>query len=662
MRSFLVIFCLCWHLLSQAQSPDSLWQRSVRYYTDKNFHGMIGCMDTLLMLQPGMQEAYLSRGLARVSLGDMHGGCADLQRSENHDNKNMISFLCDAGFVREQLVDQFYKDETLYPELGYRPRYTAADTLRGSLGPERTCYDVYFYDLRVQIIPKGKKIKGSNTIYFTVKEPTRRIQADLFDQYQIQEITWAGKALPHTRRYQAIFIDFPQELKPGEKHTLTITYAGKPDEAPNPPWDGGFVWEHDKDGNHWIGVACEHFGASSWWPNKDHMSEKPDSMRITLEVPKGYQAISNGDLENTASDGKKTDSFTWFVDYPINNYNVTFYVGKYAAFSDTLIQFNDTLRLEYYVLPYNLETARKHFQQARDVLTFYNQAYGFYPFAEDGFGLVESPYEGMEHQTAIAYGSGYMQNNSGEYRNQIYDYIIVHEAAHEWWGNSVTAEDMADMWVHEGFATYSEYLFMEHRFGREEYLYELSDKSQYIFNIWPMVQNRGVNENTFASNDVYNKGAMMLHCLRCTINNDSLFFALVKGFYTENQYQPVNSHDFIDYVNAFTRENYTPFFNKYLYDTKIPVLEYRFDRQENDLVLRYRWTGVDEGFFMPFAIATDKHETFRLEGSTRWKETRLPHAEWFNFFNVWSGYEGCPWNGFTYYHTYNASGSGIDDR
>jgi aminopeptidase N len=654
MKVTVLLFSLIIASLVQAQTPDSIWQKSLTCFEQENYHGAIAYIDTLLTEVPDLSDALYNRGIAKINLGDLESACADLELAQKQGtevNRQFTDFMCNPVFIREILLKQFYKKETVYPELGYRPRYTRSDTLRGALRPERTCFNVCFYDLRVKIIPHGKKIEANNSIYFHVMFPTRKIQIDLFDNYQISGILWNGNSLTWHREYNAIFIDFPQELLTGENHSITITYRGKPGIASNPPWDGGFVWQHDKNKDLWLGVACEHLGASSWWPCKDHLTDKPDSMRISLDVPKGYQAVSNGDLRKIETAGRKYNRFTWFVNYPINNYNATFYVGKYTTFSDTLIQGEDTLKLDYNVLSYNLDIAREHFKQTLDVVSFYNKAFGYYPFPKDGFGLVESPYEGMEHQSAIAYGNGYNKNNTRDYRNQIYDYIIVHEGAHEWWGNSVTACDMADIWIHEGFATYAEYLFLESKFGKNEYLYELADKSRYIFNVWPIVQNRDVNENSFASNDVYTKGAMLLHCLRCTINNDSLFFAMLRDFCISNRYKTVNSHDFVAFVNCYTTSDYTAFFNKYLYDTKLPVLDYTFTDDQGDLVMKYRWTGVEEGFVMPFGIATNNKESLRLVADTSWKEVRIPQTAWFNFYSLWKGYEGSPDNSFTYYYT-----------
>jgi aminopeptidase N len=257
----------------------------------------------------------------------------------------------------------------------------------------------------------------------------------------------------------------------------------------------------------------------------------------------------------------------------------------------------------------------------------------------------------MEHQSAIAYGNGYSNNTENAYRNKAYDYIIVHEAAHEWWGNSVTASDMADIWIHEGFATYAEYMFLEDRFGMDEYMAELLDKSQYIFNIWPMVQNRDVNENSFAGNDVYNKGAMMLHCLRCCINNDSLFFNILLEFNIQSRYHTVTSNDFIRFVNEQTGQDYTSFFDKFLMETSIPVLEYSYSVDNDQLKFKFRWSGVKNGFTMPFGIETDKKQSLRLVGTAAWQEILLPETLWFNFYNLIKGYEGCPPNSFTYFST-----------
>jgi aminopeptidase N len=636
------------------QTADSVWQRSLKKFGIDDYHGAIEDLDLILRKFPGTASALYNRGIARLNLGDTEGACNDLNLARNagsRENRLALNYICDEDYLRDMMIKEYYKKEKVYPEFGYRPKYTKTDSLRGTLNPDRTCFDVQYYDLRVKVIPAGKKIEGLNSIYFKVVEPTKTIQIDLLERYKVTSVTMEGSAIPYRRTGNVIYADFPQTLNPGETHTVTIAYNGKPIDAPNPPWDGGFVWKKDKNKDFWLGVACEHLGASSWWPNKDHLSDKPDSMQIAIEIPAGYQAVCNGNLRRVEPVGRKNNLFTWFVSYPINNYNVTFYAGKYTAFSDTLTEGGDTLLLDYNVLTYNLDAARRHFAQTKEVISFYNKAFGFYPYRRDGFGLVESSYEGMEHQSAIAYGNGYDKNSGDEYRNKMYDYIIVHEAAHEWWGNSVTAADMADAWIHEGFATYAELMFLENRFGKDEYMYELFQKGQYIFNIWPLVQNRGVNENTFASNDIYNKGAMVLHCLRCAINNDSLFFGMIHDFSVKYRYHTVNSDDFIRFVDEYTGTDYTAFFKKYLYETRLPMLEYRYTRENGNLKLLYHWTEVDASFSLPFGIGTDTKKSYRLTGTTEWQEMLIPETGWFKFFNLMTDYEGCPDNAFTYFRT-----------
>ena len=638
-----------------AQDSSGIWQEAINRFNQKDYHGVIEYMDRFLKQIPGAATALYNRGIAKLNLGDYEAACVDFKAAKdlgfNVDDK-FYGWLCDKDYVLKILKKQFYKNTELYADNDYRPHYTRKDTLRGALRPERTCFDVYFYDLEVKIIPKGKKIEGQNDIYFHVMEPTRRIQIDLFDNYTIREISRNGESLKYTREYNAVFVDFPQSLKKGEDQKITIRYSGKPLKAPNPPWDGGFVWKKDDHKNQWVGVACEQLGASSWWPNKDHLTDEPDSMKITIDVPQKYMAVSNGMLRHVSEPEKNYRKYEWFVSYPINNYDVTFYMGKFDYFTDTVDINGKNLLMKYYVLPDNLEKAKEHFKQADEVVKFYSKVFGEYPFMRDGFGLVESPYEGMEHQTAIAYGNGYDNTqDSHSYRNKKYDYIIVHEAAHEWWGNSLTAGDMADVWLHEGFATYAEVLFIENKFGRDDYLYELNQRRQNIFNFWPMVENYNVNENSFASSDVYFKGATLLHCLRCTLNDDSLFFRIIKDYCVENRYKIVTTQSFIDFVNKLSGKDFSAFFDKYLYDTKLPVLKYKFHKENDKLVLTYRWDGVKEGFFMPFAIRTNDNKSIRLEATTHDQTVTLENVKWFDFYNEWQGYEGIADNSFTYFRT-----------
>lgn len=635
-----------------SQSAEELNLRAQLNFNTGNYIRVINDLDKAIALSPKDGSAYYYRGMSKIFLGDQPGGCSDLEMARKNGmkppSKQFFGFLCDDEYRLKFLQDFFYKGTPIYAETGYRPRYTRRDTLLGSLRPERN-YDVVYYDLDLKLEPKQQFISGSNTISFTVPDNFRRIQIDLFSQYNISSIVWNNKDLKFTREFDAVFVEFPEDLEPGKVHQVKVSYSGKPQEAVNPPWYGGFVWKKDKKGNRWDGVACEHLGASSWWPCKDHMSEEPDSMRMTFTVPSGYDLISNGTLIEKKSAGNDLTSHTWTVKNSIDNYNVTFYMGKFTHFADSVTNSEGTYPLDYYVLPYNLEKAKETFKQTKEVMQVYEELFGNYPFPEDGYAMIESPYEGMEHQGAIAYGNGYDKKNN-TYIHKEYDYIIVHEAAHEWWGNSVSAGDMADMWIQEGFATYAELLFMEKRYGYADYLKEVSGKMIQIFNFWPLVQNRGVNENTFASNDVYTKGAILLHNLRCTMNNDTLFFRLIKDFALKYRQKIVSSDDFIAMVNDYTKSDYSPFFDKFLKETGLPVLEYGWEQKGKNIVINFRWTGVKDGFEMPFCIRSG-NKSFRLVGTTAEQKIVLTNADSFRFYNMWSGTEGVEPNAFTYYWT-----------
>lgn len=636
---------------------QSIWDDGINFLRKNDYlRGAEKMTDFIWQDFPHSAVAYYNRGVCWYNLGDPHGACQDWTKARSMGyrmKEKAYKFTCDSTYKIKLLKKEFYPHQKIYPELGYRPKYTRADSLRGALRPERTCFDVYFYDLTVRIFPGKKEISGQNVIWFHGVHTSEEIQLDLFSNYTIHKISMDGQNLSYRREYNAIFITIPGKVQPGKDYKLTVAYSGKPRKAPNPPWDGGFVWSHDGHLHRWDAVACEQLGASSWWPVKDHLSDRPDSMAINIEAPSRYRVVCNGRLRGVKKLDHHYSRYEWFVDYPINSYNVTFYMGKYVQFTDTIPWRDTFLIAKYNVLPWHLKKARAQFKQARQVVDFYNDAYGPFPFWKDNYGLVESPYEGMENQTAIAYGDAFSnKKNSEMYLNKEYDYIIVHETAHEWWGNSVAASDMADIWIHEGFATYSEMLFLEHELGYNKSIAELNHGMQNIFNVWPVVQNRNVNENSFAGNDCYYKGAALLECLRATINNDSLFRSILHDFQMTYRDSTITSDTFIRYVNKRTQHNYSPLFDIYLYHTQLPVLAYSYTRQGDDLVLNYRWTGVEKGFEMPFAIKLfDSDGSVRLVGTTKEQQVVLPHAASFNFYNYTQSTKDIPHNGLTYYHT-----------
>ena len=495
--------------------------------------------------------------------------------------------------------------------------YTRQDSLRGTLTPLRTCYDVGFYNLQLRVEPDKKFISGSNTIVYKVVSDFEKLQIDLFDNMQIEKIIQANKKLAFVREGNATFVQFEGIQAKGKIDSIQIFFSGKPREAVNPPWDGGFSWKKDKNKDHWIGVSCEGIGASLWWANKDHLSDEPDSMHIACEVPSDLMCVANGTLRKKETLADNFTRFSWFVHYAINNYNVTLNIAKYAQFSDTYNSPDgEKLALDYYVLPYNLEKAKKHFEQVKPMLACYEKYFGKYPFWKDGYALVETSYWGMEHQGAIAYGNNY--GNNLIVPTFPFDYIIVHETGHEYWGNSVSCKDHAEMWIHESFCTYSEALYVECTYNSRQKAEEyLMYQRQRIENKMAMLERLGVNAD--APSDIYFKGTWMLHTLRNVIDNDKLWFEIIKGITTEFKMKTIDTNDIINFINQKTGTDYHYFFEQYLRKSNIPTLVYKFENKGKKTKLLYKWEGVAPDFKMPIKIETDPDVFEKISPTCQWQ-------------------------------------------
>ena len=461
-------------------------------YNSKDYLGTINEINKFLPKYPTVAYLYFMRGLSRFGLNDRNNGRKDLLQAKASgftEEENFINIWTSKEYMVTDLLKYLKLDIKADPKRGFKPVVEPKDSVQGGMRPERSCYDVTYYDLTLTIMPETKSISGSNEITFKVVNNTKKIQIDLFQEYAITSIKFKGKDLTFTRRYGGVFIDFPEELMSGEMDKIAVSYNGIPRIAPKPPWNGGFVWETEKE-RYYIGVACEHLGASSWWPCKDHLSDKPDSMRINLQIPDGYKGISNGNLRSEKKiDGGYT-SFEWFVSYPINSYNVTFYIGDFVNFNETCTNKEGSYQIDYYVLPKNLERAKKYYSKTKEVMDVFEKYFGEYPFMKDGAAMVEAPFEGMEHQSAIAIGGDYGKGNKREYWTKDYDYLLIHETGHEWWGNAVAIGDMADAWINEGFTTYAEYLFAEEKSGYPDYIMTAAINQENILNIWPIVGER----------------------------------------------------------------------------------------------------------------------------------------------------------------------------
>lgn len=507
-----------------------------------------------------------------------------------------------------------------------KAQFTHQDSLRGTLSPIRACYDATFYDLKLKIIPTSQSIEGSNTIYYKSTTDFKKMQVDLYANMQIINISQHDKPLKFSRDGNAIFIIFSDIQKKGEAYSIKIDYRGKPQIAKNPPWDGGFTWKKDLNGKDWIVVSCEGTGASLWFPNKDHLSDEPDSVRITCAVPKGLTCVSNGNLRSTKDlksetqvfNNKQLDGilplsyteFQWFVSYPINNYNITLNIADYANFKDTYTaQDGEKLDLDYYVLKPNLEKAKIHFKQVKPMLACYEKYFGKYPFWKDGYALVETPYWGMEHQSAVAYGNNYKNNEYG------FDFIIIHESGHEYFGNSLSCNDHAEMWIHESFTTYMEALYVECTQGYEKSIQYLEKQKIGIRNREPLIGPMGVNYSQ-PDSDIYYKGTWMLHTLRNVVNDDKIWFETLKGLTTKFKITNVSTQQIIDYFNEKTGKNLTPYFDMYLKTKHLPTLQYQLIPNNDTVELRYRYKDANDSMPIKAGFGLQMYEVI------------MPNNEW----------------------------------
>ena len=487
--------------------------------------------------------------------------------------------------------------------------FTRADSLRGSLRPERTCYDVQFYELKVKVDTVTKSISGSSEIFFKALTDIRVMQIDLLDSFVIDNISYKGQKLYYTREFGAVFIALMDPIPVGTEGSILIKYHGTPIKAKRAPWDGGFVWRHDKNGKMWVGVACEGLGASSWWPCKDHLSDEPDKgIRIIATVPRGLKCIANGQ-DMGQRDSAQWSTFTYLVTYPINTYDVSLNIGDYVHFEDEYVAADgDRLRLNYDVLSYNLDKAKEQFKQVKPMLKVYEKYLGKYPFWRDGYRLVETSYLGMEHQGAIAYGNHYRSGYDGMDYSRIglnFDYIIIHESAHEWWGNSVSCADLADMWIHESFATYTESIYVEALYGKDTALLYINAKKPSVGNRTPIQgQYLGVNEE--GSGDMYHKGALILNTLRTVVNNDALWWQIIKGTCdTAFKYKTITGDDIVNYFNQKSGRDLTPILHQYLQYAAIPRLVYTLKKVKGKKYeLIYFWLTDVKDFNMPVQIIT----------------------------------------------------------
>ena len=373
---------------------------------------------------------------------------------------------------------------------------------------------------------------------YKVLSEQKRLQIELQAPMQLTKVEQNGKTLAVEQLGYSYFITLGSEQEIGKEYQLTMHFSGVPHEAIRAPWDGGITWTKDDNGKDFIASTCQGVGASIWWPNKDHAYDEPNNgALISVEVPEHLMDVSNGRLIKVDHNkSTKTKTYHWQVVNPINNYGININIGDYVHFGEKFAGESGQLDMDYYVLRDNLEKAKAQFKDAKRTMAAFEYWFGPYPFYQDSFKLVEAPYLGMEHQSSVTYGNGYQNGYLGTDRSQagpgmLFDFIIVHEAGHEWFANNITHNDVADLWIHESFTNYSESLFLEYHFDKEKAFEYIRGQRLNIQNKSPIIGKYGIHQE--GSSDMYDKGGNMLHTIRQIIDNDDTWRGILRGLNKE---------------------------------------------------------------------------------------------------------------------------------
>ncbi len=495
---------------------------------------------------------------------------------------------------------------------------SAHKQLEGSISKLRASFDIKSYLITLKVVPEKRYIEGINDIGFKIVKPLKVLQLNLFANLSISNIVFENKTISFSRDSNTFYVYLPRKLKKNDTAHVIIYYSGIPVQAKKAPWDGGFVWAQDSAGKPWVGLACEGLGASCWLPCKDHWSDEPEWVTMNLVVPTGLTGVSNGRLTRQRNLNNGFTEFQWKVTYPINHYDISVNIGDYSHIQDLYL--NETygqLTLDYYVLKINSASARTHFQQTKRMLQTFEKYFGPYPFKNDGYKLVETPYWGMEHQSCIAYGNNYVNNKFG------FDFIIIHESGHEWFANSITANDKADMWLHESFTTYSEALYVEKQYGIARSVQYLAGQKGNIKNELPMIGPRNIAFNR-PDNDIYYKGTWILHTMRNMLDNDTLWFNTLYDISTRFKYAICTSKEIETFISARTGYNFNNFFQQYLYRAKLPVFEYYIKPNNGLNELHYRLKADIRGLEIPVKITLAKNKFEFVTATKKWQIIDLP--------------------------------------
>lgn len=534
--------------------------------------------------------------ISKVKAGDVH--CHIEVHAMNSGRGGFILFLLFVFLAVPMLQAQSTSapNAQASAENSQPKQPTRANLLRGEYGQYRANNDLLYYHLDVRVDPEKKFLSGKVTTRFKMLKDDTRIQLDLHEALKIDKIVFRNEELKYQRDSGAVFVDFPETLRAGKVYTIDVYYSGNPIETGR---FGGITFKKDPSGHDWVNTACEGEGASIWWPNKDQWRDEVENMDISVSIPNRLVDVSNGEFVGKKDLGDGYTRWDWHVHYPINNYDVSLNIGNYQHFSDRM----GKLHLDFYALPEHLEQAKKQFAQANEMIKAYEHFFGEYPFIKDGYKLIEAPYSGMEHQSAVTYGNhfanGYLERDwTGVGISPKFDFIIIHESGHEWFGNAVSAADRSDMWIHEGWTTYLEGLYVEYRWGKEDAIKYLNGYQKKVQNRQPIIAPRNVNATP--PQDMYFKGALMLNTVRSVVNDDRKWFKVLHDVFQHFKYKNIMTEELVQFINQDTGMNLTPIFDQYLRHTALPTLDLKFDDANG--TVSYRWIADEPQFKMPVRV------------------------------------------------------------
>lgn len=451
----------------------------------------------------------------------------------------------------------------------------------GPLSPVQASYNVNYYNLDLKINPDTQTINGSLLCQVEIVNSIDTLVLDLDDPFIIDSILikineGVYSSTSYTFSQGKLNISIGAQVITGNMVTTQVFYHGIPREASNPPWGVGFVWETTTAGNPWLAVVCEDEGADIWWPCKDHPSDEPDSISLSFTVPNPLKCISNGQFLSSIDNGDNTSTYNWFVSTPINNYNVTFYAADYLVIEDTYQGINyDSIPFYFWVLPEYYNTAVNYMDVFLTEFNFLETISGPFPFSTDKHGWAHAPYWGMEHQTIVAYGHNFTVNSWG------FDYIHYHELAHEWWGNLVTAKDWSDIWIHEGIATYTEALYVEHLSGMDSYFQYMEGIHPNNNHTHPLAPREELTASQGFDLNPYTRGASVMHTFRYHLGDEVFFNLLKRWAYPDSTdfdntngrlCRIVTTDDLKDQAEEETGRELDPFFEVFFRQAAYPIL------------------------------------------------------------------------------------------